>query len=92
MQIGENEKLIIIGQNQAGQKFRPSDWAERLCGGLCTFRNRRMYYSPLLRPAVIDGIKCVVVDSQLAEKHAEMYQYVLGFVQENTLKTEIQSK
>ncbi|WP_144395512.1 DUF3579 domain-containing protein [Pleionea sediminis] len=92
MHIGENEKLIIIGQNESGQKFRPSDWAERLCGGLCTFRNRRMYYSPLLRPAVIDGIKCVVVSSELQAQHTEMFQYILGFVQENALKTEIQSK
>lgn len=92
MQIAENEKLVIIGLTEAGQKFRPSDWAERLCGSLCTFRNRRMYYSPLLRPAVIDGVKCVVVDPRLAQEQSEMYEYVLGFVKENALKTEIQSK
>ncbi|WMS88367.1 DUF3579 domain-containing protein [Pleionea litopenaei] len=92
MQLADNEKLVIIGLNQAGQKFRPSDWAERLCGSLCTFRNRRMYYSPLLRPAVIDGVKCVIVDAKLASEQSEMFQYVLGFVQENALKTEIQAK
>ncbi len=90
--FSENEKLVIIGLTESGHKFRPSDWAERLCGGLCTFRNRRMYYSPLLRPAVIDGVKCVIVDARLASEQAEMYDYVLGFVKENALKTEIQSK
>ncbi|NVJ62316.1 MAG: DUF3579 domain-containing protein [Gammaproteobacteria bacterium] len=90
MQLEDNQKLIIIGLNAQGQKFRPSDWAERLCGGLCTFRNRRMYYSPLLRPAVIDGVKCVIVDGKLPKDNLEMYNYVVGFVQENALKTEIQ--
>ncbi len=92
MSLAENQKLVIIGLNQQGDKFRPSDWAERLCGGLCTFRNRRMYYSPLLRPAVIDGVKCVIVDSKLALEQSEMYQYVLNFVEENQLKTELQSR
>ncbi|MEE4245087.1 MAG: DUF3579 domain-containing protein [Kangiellaceae bacterium] len=92
MQLSESEKLVIIGLNNEGQKFRPSDWAERLCGGLCTFRNRRMYYSPLLRPAVIDGVKCVVVDGQLCSEQQEMFDYVMTFASENKLKTEVKSK
>jgi hypothetical protein len=83
-------KIILKGVTQTGQKFRPSDWAERLCGNLCTFRNRRMYYSPLLRPAVIDGIKCVIVDRKLGEEHPAILEDVLHFAEHNHLQTEKQ--
>jgi len=84
-------RLILKGITHEGSKFRPSDWAERLCGNLCTFRNRRMYYSPLLRPAVIDGIKCVIVDSKLHDEHAEILQDVIRFAHKNDLQTEKES-
>ena len=45
-------KLIIEGiDSDSGKKFRPGDWAERMSGSLSTFRNRRIIYSPLLKPA-----------------------------------------
>jgi len=81
-------RLILKGITPEGSKFRPSDWAERLCGNLCTFRNRRMYYSPLLRPAVIDGIKCVIVDSKLHLEHSEILKDVIRFAHKNNLQTE----
>jgi len=80
-------RLILKGITPEGSKFRPSDWAERLCGNLCTFRNRRMYYSPLLRPAVIDGVKCVIVDSRLNDSHASLLSDVLQFAKKNNLQT-----
>ncbi|MGX5173592.1 DUF3579 domain-containing protein [Aliikangiella sp. IMCC44653] len=81
-------RLILKGITLEGQKFRPSDWAERLCGNLCTFRNRRMYYSPLLRPAVIDGIKCVIIDPRLNDEHANLLKDVIHFANKNNLQTE----
>jgi len=81
-------RLILKGITPEGNKFRPSDWAERLCGNLCTFRNRRMYYSPMLRPAVIDGIKCVIVDSKLGSEHAAILKDVIQFASKNNLQTE----
>lgn len=81
-------RMILKWITPEGNKFRPSDWAERLCGNLCTFRNRRMYYSPLLRPAVIDGIKCVIVDAKLAAEHANLLEDVLLFALKNNLQTE----
>ena len=84
-------RLILKGMTAEGNKFRPSDWAERLCGNLCTFRNRRMYYSPLLRPAVIEGIKCVIVDSKLNNEHPAILQDVIHFANKNKLVTEKQS-
>ncbi|MET1255931.1 DUF3579 domain-containing protein [Aliikangiella maris] len=81
-------RLILKGVTIEGSKFRPSDWAERLCGNLCTFRNRRMYYSPLLRPAVIEGIKCVIVDSKLKQEHANLLNDVIHFAEKNHLQIE----
>ncbi|MDH5433849.1 MAG: DUF3579 domain-containing protein [Gammaproteobacteria bacterium] len=81
-------KLILKGVTPDGRKFRPSDWAERLCGNLCTFRNRRMYYSPLLRPAVIDGVKCVIVDAKLSDQYQNIYDDVVRFAAKNKLQTE----
>ena len=47
------DKLIIEGvDSKTGKKFRPGDWAERMSESLSTFRNRRIIYSPSLRPAI----------------------------------------
>ena len=81
-------RLILKGVTSDGVKFRPSDWAERLCGNLCTFRNRRMYYSPLLRPSVIDGVKCVVVNSKLNDEHPAILEEVVQFAEKNHLIVE----
>lgn len=85
MDLPETEKFIVLGIMPNGRKFRPSDWAERMCGTLSTFRNRRIYYSPLLRPAVIEGIKAVVVDRNLEEKHPKVFAEVLAFAEKNQL-------
>ncbi|RMH35211.1 MAG: DUF3579 domain-containing protein [Gammaproteobacteria bacterium] len=77
--------LVIYGVTEDGKKFRPSDWAERLCGHLSTFRNRRIYFSRLLRPAVRDGIKCVIVEPELAVEHPKIYQLVCDFATTNRL-------
>lgn len=80
--------LVIRGVTEDGQKFRPSDWAERLCGHLSTFRNRRIYFSRLLRPAVRDGIKCVIVEPELALQHPKIYRLVCDFARTNQLPME----
>jgi len=82
------KRLVLKGVTAEGSKFRPSDWAERLCGNLCTFRNRRMYYSPLLRPAVIEGVKCVIVDAKLQDDHIDLLKDVIYFAEKNNLQTE----
>lgn len=78
-------KLIIQGTTLEGRTFRPSDWAERLSGNLCTFRNRRIYYSPLLRPIIVDGVKSIVVDLQLQILHPGLFDEVMQFAQANRL-------
>jgi hypothetical protein len=82
-------KLIIEGVDlDTGKKFRPTDWAERMCGNLSTFRNRRIIYSPLLKPAVNkSGNKCIIIDDELKKTNPALYQSMLEFAKKNNLKT-----
>lgn len=84
--IANASKIIIQGITSYGEVFRPSDWPERLCGRLATFRNQRVIYSALLRPGVKEGHKCVIVDIQLQTINPELYDYLLDFAKTNDLK------
>src|SRR5277367_3096738 len=78
-------KIIIEGITPEGRVFRPSDWAERICGRLATFHNHRMLYSPLLRPAVRNGNKCVIMDPVLKQENPELFAHMLEFARVNNL-------
>ena len=80
-----DKRTIILGITESGKKFRPSDWAERMCGNLCTFRNRRIIYSPLLRPAIYEGVKSVVMANQLSIQHPNLFKELLEFAKTNKL-------
>lgn len=80
-------KIIIEGINTQGKTFRPSDWAERMSGTMASFRNNRIYYSPLLQPSVNnDGSKCVLLDRKLKESSPQVYQAIMEFAKMNNLK------
>tara|TARA_A100001015_G_C14948204_1_gene695573 strand:- start:120 stop:449 length:330 start_codon:yes stop_codon:yes gene_type:complete len=82
-------KLIIEGvDSKTGKKFRPNDWAERMSGSLSTFRNRRIIYSPNLRPAINkSGNKCMIVDDDLKNTNPALYNNIIEFAKKNKLKT-----
>lgn len=82
----EDKKIVIEGVTPDGQQFRPSDWAERMSGSLSTFKNHRIYYSPLLRPSIQNENKCVVLDKALKESNPELYEHILEFARKNKLK------
>lgn len=79
-------KIIIEGVTESGEKFRPSDWAERVSGKLSSFRKRRLQYSPLLQPSIKDGHKCVVLDPKLKQSNPKLYESILEFAHTNKLK------
>ena len=79
-------KVIIEGVTETGEKFRPSDWAERVSGSLSTVRNHRLYYSPLLQPSTRQGNKCVALDPALKESNPALYQSILDFAKNNNLR------
>jgi hypothetical protein len=83
----ESKKIVIEGITPQGKPFRPSDWAERMSGNLASFKNSRIYYSPLLQPSVhTEGYKCILLDPKLKESSPQVYQAILDFAKANNLK------
>ncbi len=81
-------EFVIQGVTLDGKPFRPSDWAERLCGVMSAFGgDHRMQYSPYVHPVTAGGIRCVVVDLRLEEIEPMAYRFLLSFAQDNELKT-----
>jgi len=83
---GKQEKIIIEGVTEEGKTFRPSDWAERMSGNLSTFRNHRIYYSPLLHPIYQNGYKCVMLDPSLKKSNPALYDSIMDFAKKNKLR------
>lgn len=87
MNHSNDKKIIIKGITVEGQLFRPTDWAERMSGALASFKNRRIYYSPLLQPSVTDdGAKCLLLDPKLKFASPQIYQAIMEFAKLNHLK------
>lgn len=81
-------EIVILGMTVSGRKFRPSDWAERLCGMMSIFgEDRLLSYSPYLKPIVADGLTCVVVDGRLESLDPAAYSFLMDFARDNELKT-----
>jgi hypothetical protein len=81
-------EFVIQGVTLDGKTFRPSDWAERLCGVMAAFGgDHRMQYSPFVHPVTADGVRCVVVDVRLEEVEPMAYRFLLSFAKDNELKT-----
>lgn len=84
------ESFIIIGLTHEGKRFRPSDWAERLCGVMSVYgATRRLGYSPYVQPgnhAESDGAKCVFVDARIRDIEPMAYSFLLNFARDNSLK------
>ena len=81
------EEFVIKGMTQEGKIFRPSDWAERLCGVMSAFgSDGRMQYSPYVYPITTAGVKCVVVDLLLCEIEPMAYNFLMNFAKENELQ------
>ena len=79
-------RIVIQGITVQGRAFRPSDWAERLCGIMSSFGgDQQMRYSPYVRPVMLDGVRCVVVEPSLAEVEPRAYRFLLDFAHDNEL-------
>src|SRR4051812_7782491 len=80
-------EFVIPGLTADGKPFRPSDWAERLCGVMSAFGgDHRMQYSPYVPPVTANGVRCVVVDLRLEELEPMAYRFLLSFAKDNELK------
>lgn len=87
-------EYCIHGVTLQGRTFRPSDWAERLCGVLSSYRPGGMAggrdaligYSPYVRPTTVGGVKCVILDERLKDIEVMAFDFVLNFARDNELQ------
>jgi hypothetical protein len=83
----KKKTIIIEGVTPQGKTFRPRDWAERMSGSLASFKNSRIYYSPMLQPSVNnEGYHCVLLDPKLKELSPQVYQSIMDFAKNNNLR------
>ncbi len=86
------QHLIIHGKTLEGQRFRPSDWAERLAGVLSQFRPagsiaNPLSYSPYAMPRTLDGLPCVMIDHRLRQMEPLAWKFACDFAESNRLQT-----
>lgn len=85
-------EFFILGITNKGRQFRPSDWAERLCGVMACFcpgssgRDAHLKFSPYVHPTVVNGTKAVVVNHQLQNIEPMAYHFVINFAKDNDLQ------
>ena len=88
MEITEN-KIVIKGITANGQKFRPSDWAQRLTGAISSLGpGRRIIPHPMVSVSLIDGIPCVILDQALEKLEPMLYSFLTKFADSNRLQIE----
>ena len=87
------DEFFILGLTSDGRQFRPSDWADRLCGVMSCYRpegtggrNAHLFYSPYVYPTMLDGVKAVVVDNNLLKLEPLAYHFVRNFAKDNDLQ------
>lgn len=84
--------FVMLGLTRAGRAFRPSDWADRLCGVMAGSRPAggavaaHLTYSPYAMPGWHDGVRCVSVDARLYALDPLAYRFVVGFAADNDLQ------
>jgi len=86
------KEVFILGITRDGKTFRPSDWAERLAGVMSPFRpggahpGSHLSYSPWCVPTNINGVKAVIVNSELRGVEPMAWDFVLNFAKDNHLE------
>ena len=86
------KEVFIQGVTENGRASRPSDWAERLAGVLSQFRpggaqpGSHLSYSPWCVPTTMNGIKVVILHSDLREYDVMAWDFALNFARDNGLQ------
>lgn len=89
----QNNKIFIQGITNKGKKFRPSDWAERLCCSVSCFtpegqgikNNICGIFSPYAVPVFIGDTQFVMVDKKLMDFELNAFNFLMDFAKDNDL-------
>ena len=80
-------EFVIPGTTLDGKLFRPSDWAERLCGVMsASGGDHRMQYSLFIDPIKANGVRCAVVDVRLEQIEPMAHRFPPSFAKGNELR------
>jgi len=80
------DAMQILGVTHSGSTFRPGDWVDWLAGRFSTFcRDRRLKYSPSVRPLTVEGMRGLLVDIRLVESDPGAFRFLMDFATENDL-------
>ncbi len=80
-------EVVIRGVTSQGRPFRPSDWADRLASILSHVgSDNRLVYSPRLCPVTRAGVRCVVIQPELAAQEPRVFKFLLDFARDNDLE------
>ena len=86
------KEVFIQGITLDGKIFRPSDWADRLCGVMSPYRpggpqpGSHLTYSPWCIPTLINGVRCVVVSAALRDAEPMAWDFAMNFAKDNCLQ------
>ena len=81
------DEIVIYGATADGKPFRPSDWAERLCGLLSSFgKEHRLCYHEWVRPLLIGKVRSITVGKRLETINPPMFQFLMDFAATNGLQ------
>jgi hypothetical protein len=82
----KHQEIFIQSLTRAGKPFRPSDWVDRMCSSYATFGDdRKLRYSPYLKPEMMNGVRCLAVDTKLKDTNPEGFEELMHFADENQL-------
>lgn len=89
--MSKHGKLVIESVREDGGRFRPSDWIERISANMGTFGpDHRLHYARSCHPSVLNGEKCLVVDTALEQENPGAFRYIMQFADSNHLKRRIE--
>jgi hypothetical protein len=78
--------IVILGITANGDKFRPSDWAERLYHAAATYGpDRRAVFPPFMKLVMREGAKCIEIDRRMEDSNALLFDFLIGFARDNGL-------
>ncbi len=89
------DQFYIFGKTTNGKKFRPSDWAERFCGVLSSYRPKGeglkninslcLSYSPFAQPHNYNDEKVVYINRKIEKVEPLAWKFIISFINDNKL-------
>lgn len=83
----DDDRWLIESVRNTGERFRPSDWIERMSASLASFgADHRLHYSSEVQPCIIEGKKCLLVRKGLLHTNPGAYEHIMHFAEQNNLR------